>query len=364
MRYSLHDHVRVAVPSLPPSLASAETIAAITALARSLPPTADFGFESRLREAASALDFFVRIRELDGSRAAFAGRNLHAAIPDELLAADAWRGLRQFCQRWHEPHDPFHEAIADMWLELDAAVHAQARPTPCIFFHLRDRGRRAVVTTEDGCRALFSRPDFALSPLSRRCLLNGVAGGWVEHVGLMLSRPDQPLRFVVVGLQAEAIDAALDAVGWTGDRARLGAYRQALAPYVSGCSLAIDLADCPRPRIGIEYFLGGQKPVADGALAQFLGRCVDLGLARADKADALVGWRGVVPREALAGPWPSNLAAGEERFGLRSAFYRHVNHFKLVYCDDEGPEMKAYFGMTHVWLPPEPVSRSASDASV
>src|SRR5438270_13993699 len=99
MKYSLHDHVRVAVPSLSPSRASAETIAAIAALARSLPPTADFGFEARLREAAPALDFFARIRELDGSRAAFAGRNLHAAIPDELLAADAWRGLRRFCER-------------------------------------------------------------------------------------------------------------------------------------------------------------------------------------------------------------------------------------------------------------------------
>jgi hypothetical protein len=351
MKYSLHDYLGVALASLSPSLASIETRAHMASVARQLPPTAAFGFETRLRSAEATLDLFARIRAVDGSRRAFAGLNRLVAIPDKLLTSDAWRQLRAFCRRWHDDGDSLHAAIDDMWLEIDAAVYDSARPIPCIFFHLLDRGERAVSVATAGCRMLFGAPGFELDPLTRRCLAAGVGRGWVEHVGLMLSRPDRPLRLIIVGMCAEDVVPALEELGWRGDYARLSQLHARLTDLVRGYTLAIDVGvGGVLPRIGIECYLGNDGTNDPHTIAAFVERCVALDLALPAKSAALSRWPGISSAARFDGEWPANLTAAQARFGLRSVFARQLNHFKLVYADDQPAEVKAYFGLSHLWL--------------
>ncbi|MCU1276789.1 MAG: hypothetical protein JWM53_335 [bacterium] len=360
MKYKLEDYLRVSLPLLPPVLASPAAIASMRALSRELPPTADFGFESRLDRDEAALDLFARIRGGDGSRRAYAGLNPHVAVPDQLLAHGAWRQLRAFCARWHDARDRFFDTIGDMWLELDSAVLADERPTPCIFFSLRARGRDGAAVAEDGCRTLFGDPRFALGTTMRRCFEALPGRGWVEHVGLMLSRPERPLRLVIVGLPPDELFGALAELGWAGDLAALRRYQASLGDLVSGYALAVDVGERLRPRVGIEWYLGDMQPPKVEA---FLSRCIALRLARPEKAAALARWHGLVKRGSSDDYWPANLAAGETQLGLRSTFNRQINHFKLVYADGTAPEMKAYFGLSHLWVRPIEGAQHESSAS-
>jgi hypothetical protein len=223
---------------------------------------------------------------------------------------------------------------------------------------LRKRGCEGAEIAEDACRTLFGAPDFSLTEVMRRAFEGASTRGWVEHVGLMLSRPDTPLRLVMVGLPPDELFAALGELGWSGDVAALHRYQERLGELVSGYALAIDADAKLRPRVGIEWYLGERRRATVG---QFLDRCVEMELARPEKAAAIIDWPGVVKREAAGDFWPPNLAAGELQFGLRSAFLRQLNHFKLVYADGMPAEMKAYFGLTHVWVKP---SKGAPSESV
>jgi hypothetical protein len=167
----------------------------------------------------------------------------------------------------------------------------------------------------------------------------------------MLSRPDQPLRLIIVGLKAAHVIPALEQVRWRGSYARFAALHEGLADLVSGYALSVDIAaDGVQPRIGLECYLGREGANTPATLATFMDRCVALDLALPEKASTIAHWPGLSLPERVECTWPANLTAAQAEFGLRSSFARQVNHFKLVYADDRPPEVKAYFGLSHLWL--------------
>lgn len=347
MSYSLADYFAVLAPRLPPALCDGAATAQLRAVAAKLPPSSLFGFETRLADASPVIDLMTAIAGDDGSRRAHAGRNPLAAVPQPFLDDAAWRGLTAFCRRWDDGEPPF-AAIQDLWLELDAAVLRRASPTPCVFFHLRAGVGDGASVAREACRVLFGDAAFELSDATRRCF-DGAHR--VDQVALMLSRPQVPVRLVLTQLRFDDVVAILKRLRWSGDVARLEHHHRRIAVFAQpSLSLAIDLGERLHDKVGIEYCPPRNATFRAG-FARLLERCVELGLALHEKARTLSEWDGFVRASASTEPWPRSLRLAQERLRRESAFRLGLSHVKLVFDGDATPQLKAYFGFEHVWLP-------------
>jgi hypothetical protein len=164
----------------------------------------------------------------------------------------------------------------------------------------------------------------------------------------MLSRPDAPMRLVLQVGHACA-RSLLAELGWPGPQASLDHFLSEIRPLISSFSIDLDVREGVSPKIGFECY-GDAAPDPRALMATLLDRLCTLGLSSRAKADALLGWPGIVEPATSAAPWPRNLAAAALRRGWRSSFQRRVNHLKIVYAPGQPPCVKAYFGLTHRWL--------------
>ena len=334
-------------------MVSGERLVALTALASVLPPARAAGFECPLAAGDGPVDLQLGVAARHGEPAAMA-----RFLPPNGLAGDVWRRVRRLCRDWSTPGNPLHDAISELWLELDGPeVHA-GRPArldrlaPSIFAVLRPRTTdAALAAAHDALRALVEpAPPETLALVLDRISASCPPPAHVSHVGVMLGRSVPALRIHVSHLPLAAFRAFLAAIDWAGDAEQVHELAEVLLLHGDSVVLCLDVVGDVLPRAGLECFFA-QKHGVDPRWAPLLDRLVVLGLATASKAEALLRWPGRITPPDTPTAWPADLivAGLQQPVNVFGVIDRRLSHVKLT-CSPAAPvTAKAYFGFGHVW---------------
>jgi hypothetical protein len=256
-----------------------------------------------------------------GARAALAAhvRTLWLG-PGAAGVSERWQAAAACLERWATRGTEEEGALRAACLEYDLDPAGGPAAEPSLFFnahelsHAWDRprtlsGLSRAVTWLVGDRAP------ALTQTIERVLGVLPENFHVAHLGFMIPRPDESLRFCLA-LPRPELDAFLQRVGWGGSLAEARDFVR-LAERNGWVSIALGFGrGGVHPRLGIEAPVQGHPGGAPALISALLER----GSCTATKADALCALL------AAAGP--------DERYEL--------SHAKLVLSADGGLETKAY----------------------
>ncbi len=346
---ALADSLPLVVSSLAPELVCEQRISALTAIAGTLPPVHRAGFECRLSDHDDRVDLQQGILSTDGEPS-----RLVDFLGDAGAPGAAWERVHRFAQRWATPGDVLHDAVSELWLELDMAITAGPRPVPepSVFAVLDpsrlDRalsGAQAVLQTlldDEQARSLGP----VVTRLHREC--SGPAR--VSHIGLMLGRRSAALRVHISELPLRDLHPYLQRIGWGGDAASTEALARTLLDHGDLLVLCLDIVGELTPSAGLECFFA-QRHGLDPRWRTLLERLTTLGLCAPEKAEALLRWPGSVTPIDDHARWPDDLLVQSliRPPDVLGAIDRRLSHVKLVCPPDAPPAAKAYFGYLPVW---------------
>ncbi len=259
----------------------------------------------------------------------------------ELAAALASSGpllqpLAQLLRQASTSGDPLAEALQGAWLEWDLPEGTDARnEAPQLFVSgsadpvngQRGGGHPALLAALAG---LAGRPG-AEADADRLSAAQALLpeGGRLVHLGCMTGRPERTLRGVFQVPEA-ALGPWLHAAGWPGPVAtlpeRLGGRVHARRGRLK---VDLDLHNGPSARLGVFSELSASGARGHAQAPALLARLVADGLARPDRAAALLAWPGLIP-----------VAVADRRCVLE----RRLD-LKLVLQATGALEAKAYLGL-------------------
>ena len=344
---SLDASLRLIAPRVPEALVPPDSLDAIGRLAARLAPIHCAGFEIRLDDENTDVDFAQRVQAYRGEPE----RLSHHIGATELSASAEWKRLQRFCDAWARTSSVIHRAAAGGWLEFDARIATAEVPIPSLFLTFEHRERRRVA---DELLDLVSEATLLLQgePLSptlvaaiARCVAACPPTAGPTDAGFMLSREIDALRLVWSPLTLDEAGDFLSRLEWEGTADELAAVRTALGDRTNDLVLSIDVGDRLFARVGFEYFPGALaeqvnewKPLLDGL--------VDAGLCSPVKRSALLEWPGYTTPEEVDGDWPDamifdSLLGRPDEF---SVLGRRLNHVKLVCEPGRRLRAKAYYG--------------------
>jgi len=320
---------------LGPGLFSDESLLRIDRAMAGLPDGQSFyGFECRLTDDRSEVDFGTGIAKDDGSRERV------LAEPVDTDAA-AWEAVRRLCAAW-KASPSLDRLMRCVFTEIDLGGERDVVPPPSLFGRIdwlrqTNWSDELAVAESAALEFLVAAYGREIGPVPRAGFDLAVRSlppnGWLHGIAAMLGRPGQPLRVGVwvprwalreylarIGLDSES-DALMELVGL---------YPDARGPFVE---LALDLGHGVHPRVGIEFTMDRQQDHAGRFVSPLLDRMVEAGACAAEKAAALAAWPG---RELVDLPgvgWPICVT-------------RQLSHLKIVHEPEGGPLAKAYLTVT------------------
>lgn len=339
MSCSMEDYLNVVVPYLPSELVSASALSNIRALSKVLPPFSLAGFESRLGTAQPVVDLLVRFPRLKLS------------LPQAFLAHSAWRLLHNLCQDWVQPTSELYDQLQHIWLEFDLDRPPASVPVPCLFLSFSDTVQDARSLVELANRLPEHTISASMATNLTQCAHALPANARIEHLGAMLSRPNQAIRVVVSGIQLQQIPEYLKRIGWQDSTNRLTALISNLLERVDSVAiLDLDVGEQILPKIGIECF--NRQSSLQPRQPQFLDYLVEQGLCTPEKQAAIAQWSGFsqnIPQDHTS---LGNLLWGDLflRAKAYSIFWRSVSHIKLSYHPEQPLDAKAYLAFGHNWF--------------
>lgn len=194
-------------------------------------------------------------------------------------------------------------------LEYDLGLEA----CPAVFASFSHRAPATALGLAELASALLGSfaPDVA-AMLDRAAEAQETGAAWITQLGAMLSRAHRPIRLNIGGRSRAAIQGYAERVGLSPQ-----SLLETLFDLATGLDadfiLAIDVAECVLPRIGLEYYF------ADPANAnQFLERLSVQGLCDAEEVAAISLW------------------------SKEGRVTRRLNHVKLVVSSPGDVRAKAY----------------------
>ncbi len=245
--------------------------------------------------------------------------------------------LRGFLSRWSsEAEGPF-SSISCVWLEFDLDRPVEGIPTPSVCARLpRDADLDWIV--ESLLPALHGeRLDDGRRDWVRRCHGEIPEEGILMYVFSMLSRPGNPLRLEIFGMDPDGALAYLRRVAPHAAPSLAG-----IASIFEGIErphLSFDLRAEILPRVGLEGSFASQR---DPRWVELLARLVDRGLCTPAERDAILAWPGYDTFWTAAPDWPL------ERAGLRGFCVRSLSHVKVVAQPGRTPEAKIYLLVSYL----------------
>lgn len=323
---------------LSPELLSPSAKEKIYGIARSVSFGHLSGFECRLRERASQVDFQM-------------GYVPGVSLPPTFLENSVWRLIDSYGS-YLLTIPANKRPPLKIILEFDCDQPDSLVPIPSVFLALKkmepENSPDVIAEAEQllqesvPCKGMLGKISTTLPDLAR-----------VSHLGFMLSRPDNAVRVNISGLGTLEIPAYLKTLGWKSDTAQIEEALEIINPVTSNVVLAIDLVDeRVSPRLGLELFINFDLTNPIGQWNPLLDLCVSQSWCTMEKAAGLKNWIGVSQPISDAEKWPSSLKALESIMsaGAYSFLYRYINHFKLIIRPDYPVEAKAYLGFAHRWL--------------
>ncbi|UBF28793.1 hypothetical protein K9N68_13655 [Kovacikia minuta CCNUW1] len=342
MNCSMQDYLQIVTSHLHPNLVSAEALSHIQPLAQILPASSLAGFECRLGENQSGVDFQVRLPCLDQS------------LPEEFLATPAWQFLQDFYQDWASPNSSLRQEISNVGLEFDVNEQLSQIPIPCIFLQFR---KETVLDTErlmQMVRLLNPQISPRVESNLRLCVDSLPTGATISHLGAMLSRSVDAIRVNIQRISPQELPDYLAQLGWSDQANTFSTLTSTLSKFVDFILLSFDVGDRVFPRIGLECFLN-QQPYDnpdESQWQQFLDYLVEAELCTPDKKNSLLSWPGFSQQSSAPELWPANLSLGDRLLGSKavSLFSRWISHIKVIYQPGYPLQAKAYLGFAHGWF--------------
>jgi hypothetical protein len=285
-----------------------------------------------LGEGGGTVDLSVRIEEPGQAR-----RMAEQPLPGHL---------RDFLFRWSETEGPF-SAIPCVWLEFDLDRPAAGFPIPSVCTRLpRNTDLEWVIASL--LPALHGRRlSEAQRRLLRRCHAEIPAEGGLLYVFSLLSRPGNPLRMELFGLDPAGALAYLRRVA-----PNIAPPLAEIAPLFEGIErphLSFDLGSEILPRVGFEGSFARQR---EPRWAELFGRLEAGGLCTRTQRNAILAWPGYDTFWTAAADWPL------EQAGMRGFCVRSLSHVKVVAQPSRAPEAKAYLLVSYLAAANSPARRS------
>jgi hypothetical protein len=280
-------------------LAGSRELAAIEGLALRLPDAMSaIGFEVRLAESESAVDFGTVIHAADAGREILRG-SIDSQAADTL--ATSWPARpRAFLRRWCDPTSSLYEGVTRVFLEFDMSTAAVDPPVPCLFATLDElawaRDPESLLSlVDEALRSLIGEEGAAEASGSiRLCATKLPMGSVLLHVGAMLARADCPIRFCG-WIPAGLLPAYLDQVGAPID---LPLVKDLCALEPSALTFQLTLVSgVIAPRLDVEWSFRRQ-PQTEARWENLLRRLMKRNLCSARKCEALLRWPGLSMEES------------------------------------------------------------------
>ena len=331
-------------------------MAALAQVAAAAPPFNAVGLECRLAEDDWQLDFQLGTRRAEcDSVVRFFERRYDDLSP-------AWERVFSFCREWSTPGTRLHGGVAELWCELDVDLQGD-EPTlnqlvPSVFVAFEPLARDLRSTVESVLETFapeqsVERAQDVLACCTAAC----PPGARVSHLGVMLGRSVAGLRVHVTGVRPPEVERFLTDVGWQGDASAVSATTRLLLDHGDQAVLCLNVVDGVLPGIGIECFFD-QKRGIDPRWRPLFGHLASVGLASAERVEALVRWPIVLTPADV--PWPEDLIVRSltQPATVFGVIERRLSHVKLALDHDGHTTAKAYFGAGHVWQRPRDAAKT------
>jgi hypothetical protein len=324
--------LQVARKSLAPPLCSPRALDRLLALGVHLPGDCQGVLEVHLGAGGGSVDLSVRIEEPGQAR-----RLAEQPLPSRL---------RDFLSRWSETGGPF-SAVPCVWLEFDLDRPVVGFPIPSVCTRLpRNTDPDWIIGSllpalHGGCLSE------AQCRLLRRCHAEIPEEGGLLYVFSLLSRPGNPLRMELFGLDP---DGALDYLRRVAPHAAPAL--AGIAPLFEGIErphLSFDIGREILPRVGLEGSFARQH---EPRWTELFARLVARGLCTPGEMDAILAWPGYDTFWTAATDWPL------EQAGMRGFCVRSLSHVKVAAQPGREPEAKVYLPVSYVTGANSPARRS------
>lgn len=345
------EYLRPLAVGLPPELVSPRTFAVIHSIASILPGALAYGpmwLECRLGEDAPRADFSVSANTLVG------GREALLQLDPALLGHPIWRQIHNFATAWADPSSPLYENVDNFCLEFDVAETPAPLPLPGVFFGFRSgpdysaRQSRAylddISVTQAAVELLTGRTmSRAYAETLSRCFRLLPSHAKKTFIGIMLSRNETSLRFVVRGLDLGEMFDYLERIGWQGSLDDLRASFAGLSDLVDFFWLCIDIDETIGPKIGVECYCRNY-PHEETKWPRFLDYLVERGCCTPARYAALLRSPGSSPIESHDTIWPESLRQASQLLAATAftKMTREIRHIKLVHQPQQALEAKVY----------------------
>jgi hypothetical protein len=321
----------------------------IRQIARALPSLHWGGFECRLCEKKSLIDFHQGIVANDNDLAIFEHHISSSSLLDNII----WNSIRRFCARLRNSSSPLHGKVNRIVLEFDNCSLPSPISFPSLFIGLiRNQSSEQLLTVVKAALEMLLDESGNLELLQnlRLCFDGCSDGAYITDLGIMLSRHSEAVRINVSGITPAQLQDYLSCIQWQGPANDLETTFMHLLGFVDHVVLCLDVGTKVYTKIGLECFFdkaSGKEP----PWATFLDNLVENGLCTPAKRDALLTWPGYTDPTTCAAPWPDNLIVESmlkesDKFSL---FHRELSHIKINYQPNHPLEAKGYFGFHHIW---------------
>jgi hypothetical protein len=338
----MQDYLRVITPYLHPELVSVEALAHIQTVAQFLPPLSLAGFECRLGNGQSRVDFQVNIPLNPRT------------FPKQFLAYPQGKAFLDFFHNWNEPASLLNQYINRVILEFDLPnTYPLQVSIPCVFL---DLSQTPLNETQEIISLALSQLNYptslSLQSNLQICHNSLPDGAKIDYLGVMLPRLAHGIRIVVKGISGCQLVDYLRKIGLTVSMDFLPNLILTLCQFSDSIALALNIDERIYPQIGLECFLTQQHP-DESKWNLLLDYLVEKGLCTSVKHQALLTWPGFSQKADQPDLWPSNLDWGDKFISTQggSVFWRKISHIKISYHPDVPLEAKAYLAFGHSWVP-------------
>lgn len=289
-KFILADIIKKSKCYLYPPLISAATLDKVNKFSSLIPPISTIGFEWRLTEENTEVDYFIRATKRDGSDRIFAACNPEKSPASFLYDDPTWESVKQFCQIWLEPDSLLNQYVKSIWLEIDNQELNKIQPVPCLFFELsRQAIKETDWITEIALKTLYGKPILSKTKKTiQNCIAHLPEFAMIAYIGTMLSRPTSPIR-LCVKIAIKDVTTYLQAIGWNHDLEKVNRTLDNLVKdFAENVVLTLDVGDTVMPRLGFEF----KAAFRDKGWDVILERLVENELCYASDRDALLEWEG------------------------------------------------------------------------
>ena len=344
---SMRDYCQVVAPFLDSALVSPEALSRIYAITQPLSPFSIAGFECRLADNQSRVDFVAGVHH--GT----------LSIPNKFLKHPVWQDIQRLDQDWNSPTSFLHSRVKNLWLEFDIEGGGQTSEIliPCLFLgfyqdSMREANSLTKLLTYVLSNLLVNQPNSRQLELNlQQCIDNLSKEAFIGDLGIMLSRSTQQVRLHIKGILALEIPRYLKQIGWKRETKKLTRLIKILSKFVDYFTLDLDIGEQIGFQLGLECYFKKQPP-NESRWGSFLDYLISEELCNRAKKNALLAWPGITQKDDCLEIWPSNLYMGDAFLApvAFSLFYRAICHIKVVYHPDLPLSAKAYLEFGHQWI--------------